>query len=465
MSTSMNGFSKTLIDESAAFGNTVESLLRQNYGIAGIHIQTHELQKTIEIQNNFIASIGFVGMVTGEFIISMGRDTALNLFDDENSIRDEVTELMNLIAGARVGVLAKLFDKLTVLPPKVLSGNVRYPKVKNVRMTIRAAGVEIDCVFFIDRMKLEIAESYSEVIHNLQHANQALSEANQKLKIQQSQLVHAEKMSSLGVMAAGIAHEINNPLSFVTSNTEILDSYMQGMTKLLDGYEELMSAFSEGKIDEATSYVGKIRTLRDKGDIDFVLQDTRSIITESRFGLERIRAIVAGLKKFSRTDTENWKDIDLSQEIENTLMLLQNELKQRCRVKKNLLSHSKVHCLPGELGQVFVNLIMNASHAVKEKNGTVEIKTWDEGDHIIIAVCDNGIGIPKENLEKIFDPFFTTKPIGEGTGLGLSISHGIIEKHQGRITVDSEVGTGTEFRVYLPLLKQEPLETQSFNLS
>ncbi|SFN10278.1 PAS domain-containing protein [Formivibrio citricus] len=273
---------------------------------------------------------------------------------------------------------------------------------------------------------------------------------NQKLEEAQSQLIQAEKMSAVGQLAAGIAHEINNPVGFVNSNLGTLREYALDMMRLIDAYH-LVAETCQPNVPA----VAHANTLSKEIDIDFVRQDVLSLLNESREGLERVKRIVADLKDFSRVGESKWQLADVHKCLDSTLNVVSNEIKYKAEVIKDYGPLPEIMCMPFQLNQVFMNLMVNAAHAIKER-GTIWLRTrHDAGSQTVwVEVEDNGNGIPPENLQRIFEPFFTTKPVGAGTGLGLSVSYGIVQKHQGQIDVRSEPGQGTVFRVTLPVNPQ-----------
>jgi PAS domain S-box-containing protein len=274
--------------------------------------------------------------------------------------------------------------------------------------------------------------------------NAQLTEANRQLKLTQDQLLQSEKMASLGILAAGVAHEINNPVGYINSNLGTLEKYLADIFTILNKYEEAALTCTHPELL-------KVQQLKGKLDLDFLRSDTRSLLSESREGLERIKEIVLGLKDFSRSGAEqDWQWTDLTKCLESTLAVVWNELKYKCEVVKEYGALPLVYCLPAQLGQVFMNLLVNAAQAI-ETRGTITLRTGQEGDRVWVEIADTGTGIPPDILPRIFDPFFTTKPVGSGTGLGLPVSYGILERHQGRIEVQSEAGKGSTFRVILPV--------------
>ncbi|MBX7148933.1 GAF domain-containing protein [bacterium] len=295
-------------------------------------------------------------------------------------------------------------------------------------------------------MSLEKQESQEELEKN----NVALENTLSNLKQAQAQLVQSEKMAGLGVLAAGVAHEINNPVGFVMSNLCTLNSYVSLYKSLSDKQDKLIDLYRTSSNQLAIQgYLNEIDMLKKKEDLNFVNEDIDILIKESTEGIERVRDIVQGLKSFARLDEADFKDADINEGIESTLKIVWNEIKYKCTLEKKLSPVPLIRCFPGQLNQVFMNLIVNASQAIKEK-GTITIETFSDNDSVSVKISDTGHGIAPENLEKIFTPFFTTKPTGKGTGLGLSISYGIIEKHGGTIKVESTVGVGTSFIITLP---------------
>jgi signal transduction histidine kinase len=286
---------------------------------------------------------------------------------------------------------------------------------------------------------------------SLRYARQKIQEQYETLKKTQVQLVQSEKMASIGQLAAGVAHEINNPLGYVNSNIGSLKNYIDDIFSYLDQLESFIQKLNNLNDSEIQNEVEKIRQKKDELEIDFVREDIDELIKESTFGMDKVRDIVQSLKNFSRVDQEEEaQEANINECIEQTLKIVWNDLKYKCEVIKNLGQLPDIYCFPGQLNQVIMNLLVNAGHAIEEK-GVIEITTYQQQDDIYIKVRDTGKGIPPENIKHLFEPFFTTKPVGQGTGLGLSISYGIIEKHHGEISVNSEVGVGTEFTIRLPI--------------
>ncbi|MDP1681657.1 MAG: ATP-binding protein [Burkholderiales bacterium] len=275
---------------------------------------------------------------------------------------------------------------------------------------------------------------------------------NEQLKDSQNQLLQSEKMASVGQLAAGVAHEINNPIAYVHSNLGTLENYAQDLFRLVTAYEAAEAAIADGAVLE------QLQAAKGKADIDFLRADMCSLMDETRDGITRVKKIVQDLKDFSRIDaTDKWHWADLQSGLDSTLNIVWNELKYKAEVRKEYADIPEVECRPSQLNQVFLNLLVNAGHAIKEK-GVITIRTGQEGEAVWIEIADSGKGIAPEHLTRIFEPFFTTKPVGQGTGLGLSLSYGIVQKHGGRIEVQSVQAKGTAFKVWLPIRQSEPLE-------
>lgn len=278
-----------------------------------------------------------------------------------------------------------------------------------------------------------------------------LTELNDLLSAAQQQLVQAEKMASIGQLAAGVAHEINNPIGYIFSNFGTLHNYLDQLFEMLAAYQDAESSIAQ------PSVVSDLRAMRQRIDLDFLRDDIPALMRESREGIVRVRHIVEDLKDFSRADaSQEWSRADLHQGIDSTLNIVANEVKYRADVVKAYGDIPEIECLPLQINQVVLNLVVNAAQAMGEQRGKITLRTGMADDHTVkLEVEDTGNGIAPDTLSRIFDPFFTTKAVGKGTGLGLSLAYGIVQKHKGRIEVDTELGRGTCFRVLLPIRHTE----------
>jgi len=277
-----------------------------------------------------------------------------------------------------------------------------------------------------------------------------LSKLREESRQNEVQMMQTEKMSSLGQMVAGLAHEMNTPLGFVKNNIEMLEAKNKETKELIALYEKLRSQIMYGSPNDVAMLLSQIDNVSQKVK-NRVWQESDTLFRSSVEGIDRIQDLVLNLKNFSRLDEADFKPTDINENIESTLKIAGHLFKGGIQVIKEFSQVPMVQAFPAQMNQVFLNLITNAVHAVDERTGRITIRTMQQGNSVIIKVIDNGKGIAPENLKKIFDPFFTTKPVGQGTGLGLSIAYKIIEKHNGKIEVQSQVGRGTEFTITLPV--------------
>jgi signal transduction histidine kinase len=348
---------------------------------------------------------------------------------------------LNIVTGDEVEKLAEAFNYMAI---KITE--FRHTLLKNDELT------RIN-----ERLALEI--------HERKQTELALKEAMKKLKSTQAQLIQTEKMSSLGQLVAGIAHEINNPVNFISGNITHISEYTRDLLKLVELYNE-----------EFPNSTDRIRNKTEEIDLEFMLEDLPQVINSMQIGSNRIREIVLSLRTFSRLDEADMKEVDIHQGIDSTLLILKNRLKAKpqhpeIHIVKDYGNLPLVQCYAGQLNQVFMNIISNAIDAIESYHGQqsleeinnnlsqIKIHTAITDDNLVrIRIIDNGPGIPKNIKSKLFDPFFTTKPIGKGTGLGLSISYEIIvNKHSGNLQCRSEIGKGTEFLIDIPLYQKVTL--------
>lgn len=291
-------------------------------------------------------------------------------------------------------------------------------------------------------------------VQSLLKSIEELTILNAQLSATQDKLVQSEKLASIGQLAAGVAHEINNPIGYIFSNFGTLEKYLDQVFQMLAAYQAAETSIA------ATPLGAQLKALREEIELDYLKEDIPTLMNESREGITRVRQIVQDLKDFSRVDAnQEWVWANLHLGIDSTLNIVNNEIKYKADVVREYGDIPDVECLPSELNQVFMNLLVNAAHAITADRGTITIRTGTEDGNVWVEVQDNGSGIPPDVIGHIFDPFFTTKPVGKGTGLGLSLSYGIVKKHHGQIEVDSQVGKGTTFRISVPV-KHPPGEAQ-----
>jgi signal transduction histidine kinase len=284
---------------------------------------------------------------------------------------------------------------------------------------------------------------------DLEARNQELVRGKEQLQRLQAQIVHSEKMASLGQLAAGIAHELNNPVGFVYANLDILNQYYHDFVRLLDYYDEF--CLTDEKRLKAASFKDEIK-------YDQLREDLASILDDCQDGVKRIRDIVQNLRIFSRLDEAEFKKTDIHEGIESTIRLLSRYFSAgKIKLSRTYRELPLIDTYSGQLNQIWMNLLVNAAQAVSSNgdgSGEVRITTYTDGQTVSVAVRDTGGGIAPEHLDRIFDPFYTTKPVGEGTGLGLSIAFGIVERHRGKIEVKTALNEGSTFTVTLPMSVQ-----------
>ncbi|MBI2278383.1 MAG: ATPase [Dechloromonas sp.] len=303
----------------------------------------------------------------------------------------------------------------------------------------------------LERLYIQLSEqnrNLTEINRSLEEkVEQRSSELTRVLKRveeAQQQLLQSEKMAAIGQLATGVAHEINNPIGFVNSNLGTLKTYIERLMRLVDAYESVARGGDPALLEAA----------RRGADLEFLREDLPSLVKESHEGLNRVTRIVQDLKDFSHVDQAELQEADLNAGLESTLNVVWNEIKYKAEVVRELGDIPQVSCVPAQINQVFMNLLVNAAQAI-EKRGRIFVRSGCENDMVWFEIEDTGKGMTDEVRQRIFEPFFTTKPVGKGTGLGLSISYDIVvKKHGGRLDVSSTPGVGTRFKICLPL-KQE----------
>jgi signal transduction histidine kinase len=386
--------------------------------------------------------------------------------------------------------------------------------INNISISYRKGGVKAQSFLtgFTSVITLQDITDSRHLTEVLEEKNKELKKAYNDIKAAQSQIIQQEKLASIGQLAAGVAHEINNPVGFIMSNltsllrySDKLSQFIQIQTEAIEGLDVIARSgdsspviargserseetpkqsqdrlgtgstipksqitspepalsdktrfFADAQNDKSegarNDILNRVDELKKSLKIDYITADINNLIRESLDGAERVKKIVQDLKSFSRVDEAEWKMADINAGIESTINIVWNELKYKATVKKEYGDIPSTKCNPGQINQVFMNILVNAAHAI-EKQGEITVKTWHDNGYIYISISDTGTGIPKENISRIFEPFFTTKEVGKGTGLGLSIAYDIVRKHNGDITVDSEVGKGSTFTVKIPVVE------------
>ena len=298
---------------------------------------------------------------------------------------------------------------------------------------------------------------------SLRRQGDELKQALRDLKNTQAQLLQAQKLESVGQLAAGIAHEINTPAQFISSNIDFLEETFADVNRLVNALSDSVRKIAEGA--EIGLVAGEVEGLMEELDWEYLKDEIPTAIRQSKEGIKRVTSIVQAMKEFSHPGSREKEYYDLNQIIKTTITVARNEWKYSAEVETHLdETLPKVFCLADEIGQVILNMLINASHAIADKNkqslekGVITISTRHYSGYVAIDIADTGGGIPEEIREKVFDPFFTTKGVGKGTGQGLAISHDVIEKkHDGKLSFASEMGKGTVFTIQLPIKSPQPV--------
>ena len=344
-------------------------------------------------------------------------------------------------SDALVGTLQNLYNEVAARNMELASRNVL---LETARDELHRANAELDLRVRDRTAELERANG------RLQEEQAAQRDLIHKLEEAQNQLLQSEKLAAIGQLAAGVAHEINNPVGFVTSNLGTLDQYVERLLCLVEAYEGLAPEVAAPLLQ-----LESIRVARAEADLEYLRQDVRDLLRESRDGLSRVRRIVQDLREFSHVDEAEWQLADINAGLESTLNVAWNEIKYKAKVVREFSALPLVACIPAQINQVILNILVNAAQAI-EVQGVITLRSGARDGWVWFEVQDSGKGMTEAVRKRVFEPFFTTKPVGKGTGLGLSLSYGIISHHGGRLEVESEIGQGSTFRVWLPI-KSSPI--------
>jgi len=292
---------------------------------------------------------------------------------------------------------------------------------------------------------------------NIHKQNVDLIDSISNIKKTQPKLIQQEKLASIGQLAAGIAHELNNPIGFISSNFTSLKSYVNIIKKYIEQFEKISSCLHSKENSAVSEIADHIDKYKKEQKLDYIFEDIGDLVSESMEGIHRITGIVRNLRNFSRIDVDGEiEQYDINGAIESTLIVAKNEIKYVADIKREYSQIPPVHCIGGEMNQVFLNIIVNAAQSLKSqtrsRRGVIRIKTYNDKEFVYCEIIDNGPGIPGNIIHRIFDPFFTTKEAGKGTGLGLNISYDIVvHKHNGDLLVQSKEGLGTKFIIKIPI--------------
>ena len=410
---------------------------------AELRRQAHELRELID------SAPGTIGFIDRDGVVRLANRRLVALYGHAEAADVEGRPVRELLGADRYAVAGPLLERALDGEPLDYRRELTAADGTSTWLQVylepcRAEGGSVRGVFAVgvDITPLVASERAQ------QERNAHLAALNARLEDAQSQLMQSERLASIGQLAAGVAHEINNPVGFVASNTHTLGRYVDDLLALVGAYEA-----TEPLLPADAPERMRLMETKANADLDFLREDVRDLLAQSRDGLQRVKKIVQDLKDFSRADTAHrWEPADIEQCLESTLNIALNEIKYKARLVREYGHPPPVECIPSQLNQVLLNLVVNAGQAI-DQQGTITVRTGsdDAGDEVWIDVEDTGCGMDEHTLQRIYEPFFTTKPVGQGTGLGLSLAYGIVQRHRGRLDVRSEVGVGTRFRLWLPV--------------
>ncbi len=447
-----------------------EDVLDDLEGLSVTKLKIYDLQgrtvfstQSSQIGENKSDSSNVNAAKSGQVISKLGHRDTVQALKSTRKRQDLLSSYIPIRVDGQTGEIVGVFEVYTDVTPLLLSvqKTQRNGVIGNLLILATLYGVLFGFVRRADNLIKQQYQTVQDSESRYRQQSHDLEKALGDLKHSQSQMIHSEKMSSLGQMVAGVAHEINNPVNFIHGNLKHIDAYTQDLLGFLKLYE--------------THYPhpdSEIQVQAEEIDIDFIKEDLGKIVVSMNVGTERIREIVLSLRNFSRMDESESKAVDIHEGLESTLMLLQHRLNaQSNRLAIHVIREfgdlPLIECFAGQLNQVFMNILVNSIDALEadlERNTTAQktpqiiLRTESRPGSIIISIADNGTGIPPEIKDRIFDPFFTTKEVGKGTGMGMAISHQLItEKHHGKIDCFSDAGIGTEFIIELPVQLSQPV--------
>ncbi|MEK6531115.1 MAG: ATP-binding protein, partial [Deltaproteobacteria bacterium] len=407
----------------------------------------------------------FCGLIVGTaLILYIANDTIHSYSVIEDAVErfasgNEDGEVV--IRGASKDELGRLAEGLNKMFRKLYEDRINEQQYINVLDWQAKESEKTAAELAVANISLTEAQSELEDKNKSLETNiMDLKDLNRRLADTRAQMLQSEKMASLGQLAAGVAHEINNPIAFVGSNLNALSDHIEDIKKFFSMCSAAERHIMRGEFNEATAEVGKIASFRESAGLDFAMKDSLQIISESSDGVRRISEIVRGLKDFSHVDGSDVMDYNINKCLEDSIKIAWHEIKYRADLNKELGDIPNVVCRPRQLNQVFLNIITNAAQAMGAEKGLISVRTYANDGVVVAEIEDKGCGMSDEVIQKIFDPFFTTKPVGKGTGLGLAIASGIIRDHGGSIDIESRQGVGSKFTIMLPI-RNERLEAAS----
>jgi len=458
-------------DELGMMGTSIEVISKKIVeNMEDLQRSTALIEKTKKDLNDTLLYVESVMNSMGEALIVIDSEYKVKRINHAAKALLKYDE--DYLIGRTVDSLFEFLDEDAFFKPEGVTGkrmtcitmeNEKIPVDVNIQSLVDLIDTRIGHVLVVRDMrvtldlisKLERANTSLEV--TVQKRTHELEQRCQELKMKDAQILQQEKMASIGVLTAGIAHEINNPVGYISSNMEMLQESLREIISYTQLLEYGVTTLTKENDPERRNFeMNQIKQVQARMKVEKLFSNSEKIMKESRQGLKRIKRITHDLRMFSHSDENKMISTDLNQEIQNTLNIVAHELKHKAKIVTQFEFVPPLNCYPQQLNQVFMNLFINASHAVSEGD-EIRIRTQYKDGQIHITIQDTGAGISPENLKKIFDPFFTTKAVGKGTGLGLYISYGIIEKHKGSLSVESKPGVGSTFTIKLPVAHSESM--------
>ena len=392
-----------------------------------------------------------------EYLNELVTESPTEILDETREFKNQITSIANNIPDAETSFLNIKSLKTGPLLDEIEKKYVDYhnqaiggSNLFRNALIIYGVSLLVALIFF----GLQIRKNYLFLEQEVEERTKKVNDAYKELQESQEQLIQSEKMASLGQMVAGVAHEINTPLGYVTSNVDTLKYNLKDMSEVVTSIGDLNNLVYKKNRDNKAITQGLLKTIRyfKEVEADELIDESTQLLNDGAYGLNEISKLVSSLKDFARLDRQSSEQVDIHDCIKNALTIASNHIRENgVTVIKEYADLPPISCIPSKLNQLFLNIITNACQAMSDSNGTLSIRTENSHDKITISFTDTGIGMDEETRQKMFDPFFTSKEIGEGTGLGLSIAYKIIEAHKGTIEVETELGIGTTIKIELPI--------------
>lgn len=463
---------------------------KQGYLASGIRRQASQLIKILEViqsYNNSDEKNHFKEVSRAIQVIHSAVDKASTLRSQEGTVWNQYVQLMDEQAGIIIEGIEILYDDYAIVAEARVnaytaskkrfnfiiwisigiylifvffswiwaSKNIAKPVEILTQRAKEAKTEEVGLSFLLEKGSKEIMQlshSFQQFYDKLTIRKQELQDSVDQLTETRLQLVQSEKLASVGQLASGVAHEINNPIGSVASNFNTLKTYAEDLSKILKKQDDCIKTLQDDKLNHKEA-LKTLNQYKDQKDVTFIIEDLTALLNDSHTGIDRVKKIVSDLLEFSHVNSSNLSEVNINELIDQTIHLIENDRLENITFLKDYQEIPNIVCHGGKIGQALMSVLVNAIDAIQRKGGkgVIQTKTLVKGNKILIEIQDNGSGIEEKNISRIFDPFYTTKDIGDGTGLGLHITQSIIDNHKGHITAISKIDVGTKFRIELPI--------------